>query len=169
VGSKESSPPGGVLSGERVFEELCPRSRGEPGANSLDVRAPGRILLGGSSSDGRDPKRIRLGSGCSWGLPPRGTSVPGGSSLRLHNPRRSPRPRGYPLECHLARSTLRGFTNTLQKPQLSKRDLSTLAGNLVLRISPPPEYTSSRPPVNHLESPPSQTLSSVSTTHMAGP
>ncbi|KFY79016.1 hypothetical protein V498_09000 [Pseudogymnoascus sp. VKM F-4517 (FW-2822)] len=33
----ESSPPGGVLSGEGVSEELCPRSRDEPGAYSLNV------------------------------------------------------------------------------------------------------------------------------------
>ena len=149
MGSQESSPPGSVLSGERVSEELCPRSREKPGAYSLDVRAPGRTLPGGFSSDGRDPKRICLGGGCSWGLPPRGTIVPGETSLRPHTPRRSSRRRGYPSACHPARSTLRGPTNTLP-----------LSCNLVLRISPQSEHTSLRPPVTRLESPPSQTLPS---------
>jgi len=67
---------------------------------------------------------------------------------------------GVPLarEATLRRATQLGalseaYEIRLPNPQLSKRDLSTLAGNLVLRISPQSEYTSLRPPVNRLESP----------------
>jgi hypothetical protein len=54
----------------------------------------------------------------------------------------------------------------LLNPQLSNCGLSTLAGNLVLRISLPAEYTYPRRPATRLGSYPSQILPSVSNTYM---